>query len=136
MAAEVPLLVARAAWLRLMIPQLTSGGFVELAARYGVELGRLEGRSRTANCILDRDHDGRCDPGPTAPCGPECNGTWPHRPGKPARPFHIKGCPATLSSLATAGLDQHSPAHGVCVDCMGRWPCSDARRYTEILGAL
>lgn len=43
--STVPLSVARASFLRLMIPQLAAGGFTELAARYAVQLGRLEGRS-------------------------------------------------------------------------------------------
>lgn len=42
---EVSLPVARASFLRLMIPQLAAGGFSRLAAEYCVELGRLEGRS-------------------------------------------------------------------------------------------
>lgn len=35
---------ARAAFLRLMIPQLWAGGFTRLAAQYGVELARLEAK--------------------------------------------------------------------------------------------
>lgn len=45
MPATVPINVARAAFLRLMIPQLAAGGWADLAARYAVELGRLEGRT-------------------------------------------------------------------------------------------
>lgn len=41
----VPIAVARAAWLRLMIPQLEAGGFRTVAASYAVELARLEGRT-------------------------------------------------------------------------------------------
>lgn len=37
--------VARAAFLRLMIPQLAAGGFEHLSASYAVELARLEGRT-------------------------------------------------------------------------------------------
>lgn len=41
----VPLPVARASFLRLMIPQLAANGFTELSARYAVELSQLEGRT-------------------------------------------------------------------------------------------
>jgi hypothetical protein len=41
-SGPVPIAEARAAWLRLMIPQLLAGGFDRLAAEYAVELDRLE----------------------------------------------------------------------------------------------
>lgn len=37
-----PIHIARARWLRLMIPQLWALGFARLAAEYQVELDRLE----------------------------------------------------------------------------------------------
>lgn len=49
MSADVPIEVARAEWLRLMIPQLWESGFDRLAAEYSVELDRLERRRTEAD---------------------------------------------------------------------------------------
>ena len=45
LAASTDIAVARARFLRLMIPSLYQNGFEELSAKYAVELGRLEART-------------------------------------------------------------------------------------------
>lgn len=36
-----------------------------------------------------------------APCGPECNGTWPAARGESPRAYHVRGCPNDPAPLVS-----------------------------------